>query len=93
MNTWWDHLSCGVFIISVESTSADKLSWQITDSNQELSRLIANCQDEFYRQLKERVSTCIAQQQVVTYGLEQENLHIKLSPDLDNKQIIGSAMR
>jgi len=90
MNTWWDHLSCGVFIISVESTSADKLSWQITDSNQELSRLIANCQDEFYRQLKERVSTCIAQQQVVTYRLEQENLHIKLSPDLHNKQIIGS---
>jgi len=90
MSTWWDHLSCGVFIISVESTSADKLSWRITDSNQELSHLIANCQDEFYRQLNVRVPECLAQQKAINYTLEPGNLYIKLSPDLPQKQIIGS---
>jgi PAS domain S-box-containing protein len=92
MGAWWDHLNCGVFIISVAPTSTDKYSWQICHANQELNRLIANREAEFYHQLHHQIATCWSEQRAVTHRLQwgKADLHIKLSPDIEKKEIIGS---
>ncbi len=90
MGAWWDHLNCGIFIISVAGTAEGRCSWQIEQSNRELNRLLGNWEVEFYHQLHNQVLTCWQEQRVVTYFWERGNLYVKLSPDLANNQIIGS---
>ncbi|MFN3927269.1 MAG: PAS domain S-box protein [Pseudanabaenaceae cyanobacterium] len=96
MPSWWDHLECGVFLVSVTSASAG-YTWQLQEFNQKLAEItqidaisLDNLNQAWHNQLFTKLQACWQGQHSISFLLERENLCIKLAPDLQNNLIVGS---